>query len=121
MRRPGSSSARRRRPSRRDSSGRARRWSSGWNPPRRASRPLEADRMPDENDMPLTEDERARAREGQALIAAAMADVRAPQSLREAIERERAGAAVPARVPFWRRHRVGFAAAGIAAAALAVV
>ena len=77
--------------------------------------------MPDENDMPLTEDELARAREGQALIAAAMADVRAPQSLREAIERERAGAAVPARVPFWRRHRVGFAAAGIAAAALAVV
>jgi hypothetical protein len=74
--------------------------------------------MPDENDIPLTHEELARAREGEALIAAAVADVQAPQSLREAIERDRQRAA--ARVPFWRRHRWILAASG-AAAALAVV
>src|SRR5512132_1462838 len=62
-----------------------------------------------------------RSREGKALIAAAMADVRAPQSLREAIERDREHAAGGPRAPFWRRHRLGLAAAGTAAAALAVV
>jgi hypothetical protein len=76
--------------------------------------------MPDENDIPLTDEELARAREGQALIAAAVADVRAPQSLREGIERDRERAAARARAPFWRRHRLGVVAAG-AAAALAVV
>jgi len=76
--------------------------------------------MPDENDIPLTDEELARARAGQALIAAAVADVRAPQSLREAIERERGRAPTRAR-PFWRRHRLGLAAASAAAAALAVV
>jgi len=75
--------------------------------------------MPDENHTPLTEEELALAREGKALISAAVADVRAPQSLREAIERDRGRAA--ARPPFWRRHRVGLAAAGAAAAALAAV
>ena len=76
--------------------------------------------MPDENDTPLTEEELALAREGEALISAAVADVRAPQSLREAIERDRERATA-ARAPFWRRHRLGLAAAGTAAAALAVV
>ena len=77
--------------------------------------------MPDENDTPLTEEELALAREGEALISAAVADVHAPQSLREAIERERERATARARAPFWRRHRWGLAAAGAAAAALAVV
>ena len=77
--------------------------------------------MPDENDIPLTDEELARAREGQALIAAAVSDVRAPQSLREAIERERERASARARAPFWRRHRLGVASAGAAAAVLVVV
>ena len=77
--------------------------------------------MPNENDTPLTEEELALAREGEALISAATADVHAPQSLREAIERERERATARARAPFWRRHRWGLAAAGAAAAALAVV
>ncbi len=77
--------------------------------------------MPNETDTPLTEEELALAREGEALISAATADVHAPQSLREAIERERKRATARARAPFWRRHRWGLAAAGAAAAALAVV
>ena len=77
--------------------------------------------MPEENDTPLTEEELALAREGKALISAATADVHAPQSLREAIERDRQRAAIRARAPFWRRHRWGVAAAGTAAAALAAV
>ena len=77
--------------------------------------------MPDEDDRPITEEEQALAREGQSLIAAAMADVRAPQSLREAIERERQRAASRDRPRFWRRCRWGLAAAGTAAAVLAVV
>ena len=77
--------------------------------------------MPDENDIKLSEEELARAREGQALIAAAVSDVRAPQSLRESVERERERAATRARAPFWRRHRLGLALASAAAVALAVV
>jgi hypothetical protein len=77
--------------------------------------------MPDEDDSPITDEEQARAREGEALIAAAMADVRAPQSLREAIERERQRAASRVRQPFWRRYRWGLAGAGVAAAALAAL
>jgi hypothetical protein len=77
--------------------------------------------VPDERDKPLTDEERALARKGEALIAKAVSDVRAPQSLREAIERERERAAAASRVPFWRRHRWGLAAASTAAAALAVV
>ena len=67
--------------------------------------------MSDENVSPLSEEELKLARKGEALIAAATADVRAPQSLRETIERDRERAAVHARVPFWRRHRWGLAAA----------
>ena len=77
--------------------------------------------MHDENDRPLSEEELALARNGEELIAAAVADVRAPQSLREGIERDRERATARARVPFWRRHRWGLAAAGAAAAALAAV
>jgi hypothetical protein len=76
--------------------------------------------MPDENDIHLTDEELARAREGQALIAAAVSEVSAPQSLRESIERERERAAARARAPFWRRHRAGLALAGTAAVALVV-
>jgi hypothetical protein len=77
--------------------------------------------MPHENDRPLTEEELALAREGEAMISAAVADVRAPQARREAIERERERATARARAPFWRRHRWGLAGAGAAAAALAAV
>jgi hypothetical protein len=77
--------------------------------------------MPGENDTPLTEEELALAREGKALISAAAADVHAPHSLREAIERDRKRATARARAPFWRRHRWGLAAAGTAAAALVAV
>ena len=77
--------------------------------------------MHDEGDSPLTEEELALARKGEELIAAAVADVRAPQSLREAIERDRERATARARTPLWRRHRWGLAAAGAAAAALAAV
>jgi hypothetical protein len=77
--------------------------------------------MRDEDDRPITEEEQALAREGESLIAAAMADVRAPQSLREAIERERQRAASQSPPRFWRRYRWGLAAAGTAAAVLAVV
>jgi len=75
----------------------------------------------DKNDTPLSEEEQALARKGEALISAAVADARAPQSLREAIERDRERAAARARAPFWRRHRRGLAASGTAAAALAAV
>jgi hypothetical protein len=77
--------------------------------------------MPEQNDTPPSEEEQALARKGEALIAAAMADVRAPQSLRESIERERERAAGAARRPFWRRYRWSLAAATAAAAVLAVV
>jgi hypothetical protein len=77
--------------------------------------------MPGENDKPLTEEELALAREGEALISAAAADVHAPQSLREAIERERERAMARTRAPFWGRQRWRLAAAGTAAAALAAV
>ena len=77
--------------------------------------------MTDENDSPMTDEELARAREGQALIAAAVSEVHAPQSLREAVERERDRAAAQARAPFWRRHRLGLALAGVATALLVAV
>jgi hypothetical protein len=76
--------------------------------------------MPDENDTPLTDEELARAREGHALIAAAVSDVHAPHSLREAIERERERASARARTPLWRRRRLSLVLASTAAA-LAVV
>ena len=74
--------------------------------------------MHDENDTPLTDEELALARKGEALIESAVADVRAPQSLREGIERDRERAAARAQAPFWRRHRWGLAATGAAATAL---
>jgi hypothetical protein len=77
--------------------------------------------MPDENDIPMTDEELARAREGEALIAAAVSEVHAPQSLREAVERERDRATARARAPFWRRHRLGLALAGAATALLVAV
>jgi hypothetical protein len=77
--------------------------------------------MPDEHDIPITDEERSRAREGEALIAAAVSETHAPQSLRESIERERERAAARARTPFWRRRRLGLALAGIAATLLVTV
>ena len=73
--------------------------------------------MTDRHDNPPTDEELALSREGKARIDAAMADVRAPQSLREGIERERAASA--ARPSLWHRYRWALAGAG-AAAALAV-
>jgi hypothetical protein len=75
--------------------------------------------MADEHDRPLTDEELARAREGEALIAAAVAGTHAPQSLRQAVERDRERAAGRARTPFWRR-RPALVSAGAVAAALAV-
>ena len=75
--------------------------------------------MTDRRDNPPTEEELALAREGKARIDAAMAEVRAPQSLREGIERERATSA--ARPSLWHRYRWALAGAGVAAAlALAI-
>jgi hypothetical protein len=77
--------------------------------------------MPDEHDTPMTDEELASAREGEALIAAAVSEVHAPQSLREAVERERERAAARTRAPFWRRRRLGLALAGVAAALVVAV
>ena len=51
--------------------------------------------MHSHDEIPLSDEEMELAREGERLIAAAVADVQAPQSLREAIERDRSRA--PAR------------------------
>jgi hypothetical protein len=85
-----------------------------------ASKGVEADPMPGETDKPLTEEELALAREGEALISAATAEVHAPQSLREAIERDRARAAAAKPAPRWRRWRRGLAAATAVATVAAV-
>ena len=77
--------------------------------------------MHDEHDTPLNDEELELARRGQALISAAVADTHAPQSLREAVERERERSARAARAPFWRRHSQRLAAAAGATAALAAV
>jgi hypothetical protein len=78
--------------------------------------------MHHEDDIPLSDEERALAKKGEALISAAIADTRAPQSLRESIERERQRARAPRRLSFWRRHvRVLAGAAAIAAVLVAVV
>jgi hypothetical protein len=53
--------------------------------------------MREEIETPLSEEEQALARRGQELIAPAVGGVRAPRSLREAIERERQRAARRAR------------------------
>jgi hypothetical protein len=75
--------------------------------------------MDERNDIPMSEEEMALARKGEALIKAEVARVQAPQALRERIEVDRARAAREAQLPFWRRHRA--AAFGGAAAALALV
>jgi hypothetical protein len=75
--------------------------------------------MPDKDDKPLSDEELEQARKGEALIAAAVAQTRAPQSLRESIERERERAAAPGRAPLWRRWARPLAVAGVAIAAVA--
>jgi hypothetical protein len=74
----------------------------------------------DLSEMPISDEEMALARKGEALIKAEVARVEAPQSLRERIEAERARAAGRARAPFWRRHRVAVLGTGAAALALVV-
>ncbi len=73
-----------------------------------------------EDDTPLSKEELALAEKGEALVAAAVSSTEAPQSLREAIERERTRAQGARPVPFWRRRRRVLAAAAVAAAVLAV-
>ena len=78
--------------------------------------------MPHEDDTPLSDEELALARKGEALIAAAVADTHAPQSLRESIERDRERAQAAPRPSFWRRHaRILVASATAAAALVAIV
>ena len=78
--------------------------------------------MPHEDDTPLSDEELALAKKGEALIAAAVADTQAPQSLRESIERDRERAQAPPRAPFWRRPlRGSWRPTATAAAALAAV
>jgi hypothetical protein len=77
--------------------------------------------MNHENDRPPTEEELTLARKGEELISAAVADARAPQSLREGIERDRERAIARTRAPFWRRHRWALAVTGVAAVALAAI
>ncbi len=75
--------------------------------------------MPHEDDTPLSDEELALAKKGEALIAAAVADTQAPQSLRESIERERERAQAAPRASFWRRHGRVLAATATAVAVLA--
>jgi hypothetical protein len=78
--------------------------------------------MAREDDIQIGKEELALAAKGEALIVAALAEVQAPQSLREGIERERARAQAQPRVPFWRRRGALAAIAGATAlAAIAVV
>jgi hypothetical protein len=76
-----------------------------------------------EDDTPLSKEEIELAKKGEALIAAAVSETEAPQSLRESIERDRVRVPPP-KVPFWRRHTRALAGAGAAlvvAIALVVV
>lgn len=75
--------------------------------------------MRDEEDTPLSDEELERARRGEQMIAAAVADTRAPLSLREAIEREREKPARPP-APSWRTHWRRLAAGAGVALAVAV-
>jgi hypothetical protein len=77
--------------------------------------------MSHEDDIPLSDEELALAKKGEALIVAAVADTHAPQSLREAIERDRERAQAAPTVSFWRRHRRALAASVTATAALAAI
>jgi hypothetical protein len=75
--------------------------------------------MRPEDDTPLSDEELALAKKGEALIAAAVADTQAPQSLRESIERDRERARAAPKASFWRRHLRALAATATATAALA--
>jgi hypothetical protein len=77
--------------------------------------------MHDEDDKPLSDEELALAKKGEALISAAVADTHAPQSLRESIERERERAQAAPKAPFWRRHARILAATATATAGLAAI
>src|SRR5262245_60125497 len=77
--------------------------------------------MPHEDDTPLTDEELALAKKGEAMISAAVADTHAPQSLREAIERDRERAQALPAASFWRRRWRMLAATAAAVAALAAV
>ena len=73
-----------------------------------------------DEDAPLTEEELELARRGERLIAAAVDETRAPQSLRESIEAGRERTRAPQRVPFWRRYGWALGGAGLAAMGIAV-
>ena len=73
--------------------------------------------MRHEDDIPLSDEERALAKRGEAMVSAAVAETYAPQSLREAIERERVQARP--RISFMRRHLRALAATATATATLA--
>lgn len=77
--------------------------------------------MDNEDDTPLSDEELALAKKGEALIAAAVGDTQAPQSLREAIERDRERVRAAPKAPFWRRHLRALTATATAAVALVVV
>ncbi len=77
--------------------------------------------MHHEDDTPLSDEDLALAKKGEALIAAAVADTQAPQSLRESIERDRERARAAPRASFWRRNWRALTATATAAAALVVV
>jgi hypothetical protein len=76
--------------------------------------------MHSEDDTPLSDEELALAKRGEALISAAVSETQAPQSLRESIERERRRAQAVSRPSFWRRHLRALAGGAVAAVALLV-
>jgi len=77
--------------------------------------------MHHEDDTPLSDEELALAKKGEALIAAAVADTQAPQSLRESIERDRERARAAPKASFWRRNWRALTATATATAALVIV
>lgn len=79
------------------------------------------DDTPLSDDAPLSDEELALAKKGEALISAAVAETHAPQSLREAIERDRERSQAAPNAPFWRRHRRVLAALATTTAVLAGV
>jgi hypothetical protein len=74
-----------------------------------------------DDDTRLSAEELELAKRGEELIAAAVADTRAPHSLRERIERDRERAQATAGAPFWRRRARPLAALATALAAVAAV
>jgi hypothetical protein len=73
--------------------------------------------MREKDEIRFSEETMAFAGEGEELIRMAVAQVRAPQALRESIEAERARAVPLTQGSFWRRHRWGLATAAVAALA----